>query len=697
MTAVIADPAADFIAQGLADQQIQAPPDPWTPVERKQVGSIIAVAKDHPVLSLAAAYLLYRTFFSRKLSEKIRQSNRGDLKLIKEVAANSWQAFLPHWVGIAAMSLGRGLIEGATAAATGEIPADMTYDIASHYAQILGEHMHEVSMEAVLSGYQAQINRKVPPIIAANRVAEAFGVPPKTMNSLVNIWVRAELENKTDKVIPSAKAGQASQVIGHANAERAGMIGDTEIYTIKQLGQQMAWYQAMKIGVIPKTSTRQWRTAKDEKVCPYCGPMDGKEAAIDQKFWVNGQKMWTPPVHINCRCTVRLKTRLLSDLLGINEPVRKAQGSDRYDRDTHGRFASNEQRRPGYKIAVRDRLEEDIQAQLSDYLATKHEEFDHPQITQVQIPMVQMGTNAMKMLIDASVKEVKSSNDKVQIQQVNMNQIMMNAPSMQVNMTKPSGLATSAKVTSDKIASMTSSQAHAWRSQIQTEGAYSPNVYIPPPAPPKPPMASPEQNSWSSAQVPLMKFAEPGDVDTSFGSAITFTDSDELSVEDDNGDFDFKHNVKQYWLNFIEDAGNELDNKVARRNQGEDFTFVKDGIRWELPRDTYERSMRAEIFGNENGKDELLYGSDDQGREITRLFLYSDINDHPAVGITALIAESTPNKLVMHHVNEKSDVYYGAHSRAFNPGTFVVDHKRVFRKPEGIYQVIDLIPKDING
>jgi SPP1 gp7 family putative phage head morphogenesis protein len=50
-----------------------------------------------------------------------------------------------------------------------------------------------------------------------------------------------------------------------------------------------------------------WRTQEDEKVCPYCGALDGKTVAIDALFDppLDLKPYATfvgPPAHINCRC-----------------------------------------------------------------------------------------------------------------------------------------------------------------------------------------------------------------------------------------------------------------------------------------------------------------------------------------------------------------------------------------------------------
>ena len=55
-----------------------------------------------------------------------------------------------------------------------------------------------------------------------------------------------------------------------------------------------------------------WMTANDERVCPYCGALDGETVALDGKFSdrlpqdlqdkLKGKTFAHPPAHPGCRC-----------------------------------------------------------------------------------------------------------------------------------------------------------------------------------------------------------------------------------------------------------------------------------------------------------------------------------------------------------------------------------------------------------
>src|SRR5690606_1180610 len=111
----------------------------------------------------------------------------------------------------------------------------------------------------------------------------------------------------------------------------------------------------MQRGAIPKSAKRKWVTADDEGVCESCGPLHGVEIQLGDRFTSDAGRTWSPPLHVNCRCTVELvvdlteksKDSLLRVLSQENENlVMKARGDDPYNRKPDGRFSSHESRGP---------------------------------------------------------------------------------------------------------------------------------------------------------------------------------------------------------------------------------------------------------------------------------------------------------------------------------------------------------------
>lgn len=88
---------------------------------------------------------------------------------------------------------------------------------------------------------------------------------------------------------------------------RTQMIAVTEVTRAFAEGNRAAWRAS---GVVTEL---RWRTAQDERVCPVCGPLEGRTVGIDERFdaslrathpdALEGIKPFEiPPAHARCRC-----------------------------------------------------------------------------------------------------------------------------------------------------------------------------------------------------------------------------------------------------------------------------------------------------------------------------------------------------------------------------------------------------------
>lgn len=363
-------------------------PEP-VPAAPEEGGSLAAVA-----VGMGAAYLIYRYYMRQKMEDEVKRLG-GDLsrKTLLFASATVWHAFVPRWVTLVAPYLVQGYLEGMRNAETGYVPQDVLTKIATDYALALGNHINDVSAEAMISGYQAQVNRKIPPQMAARRVADAYGVTRRGMNTLVNIWTSEDPKQLTDQPLPSSKDERAKAIIEAQQQLRARQIGETESWTARTQAKQIVWMYGMEKGVIPSSARRVWITAADERVCQVCGPMDGVEAKVGDQFSTAEGKLWTPPAHVNCRCDVVLDFNISEDVsedfksLLANESVSKARGGDPYDRDSSGRFARQETRRsriqPQYK--QRDADLDVLMAQVNGALNRVHEPTKKPDLSKPKL------------------------------------------------------------------------------------------------------------------------------------------------------------------------------------------------------------------------------------------------------------------------------------------------------------------------
>lgn len=77
--------------------------------------------------------------------------------------------------------------------------------------------------------------------------------------------------------------------------ERAVMIARTESMSAVSQGRAELWGQLAESGALPATVEREWETARDERVCPICGPMHRQSAPLGVP-WVlpNGRSVMIP-------------------------------------------------------------------------------------------------------------------------------------------------------------------------------------------------------------------------------------------------------------------------------------------------------------------------------------------------------------------------------------------------------------------
>lgn len=87
---------------------------------------------------------------------------------------------------------------------------------------------------------------------------------------------------------------------------RAYSIARTELATAYNQGAYEGTKQAQAAGYMGETK-KFWCTADDERVCPTCGRLEGKEVDMDEEF-DGASRSWstrlTPPAHQGCRCAV---------------------------------------------------------------------------------------------------------------------------------------------------------------------------------------------------------------------------------------------------------------------------------------------------------------------------------------------------------------------------------------------------------
>lgn len=100
-----------------------------------------------------------------------------------------------------------------------------------------------------------------------------------------------------------------NEVFEYSDTVRAELMAKTTTFEISNQATEQAFIQS---GIV---KTKKWYTAQDERVCPMCEPLHGKEIEIETTFYDEGDNIvgsnseafigiGHPPVHPRCRCTI---------------------------------------------------------------------------------------------------------------------------------------------------------------------------------------------------------------------------------------------------------------------------------------------------------------------------------------------------------------------------------------------------------
>jgi SPP1 gp7 family putative phage head morphogenesis protein len=224
------------------------------------------------------------------------------------------QVFIPTFVQQATPALLRMYTEAGRAA--GSLAAGH----ADHLADLLGAP----SGEAVVTGWQQQIMGGQQPMVAWRRVLAGFGLTPRDMKTFL----------AADSGDTSPRSGivgpRATETLQRLLTKRADTIGRDEMFAATSMARVLGWVSQQATGALPRAAKKKWVTAGDERVCPTCGPMDGKVVRLDEPFIMpNGVKLLAPMVHPNCRCTAALVNprRVVISKAGT---VRSPEGEEKY-------------------------------------------------------------------------------------------------------------------------------------------------------------------------------------------------------------------------------------------------------------------------------------------------------------------------------------------------------------------------------
>lgn len=143
---------------------------------------------------------------------------------------------------------------------------------------------------------------------------------------------------------------RVKSVYDEASDSRAKMVARTEVLRANNFATIESYKQS---GVVKK---KEWLTAFDERTCPECEALDGKQVGLEVTFKSSLGAVQEPPLHPQCRCTTI--------------PVMEEKGNTKYERkitpDTLNKMIEK-------KIELLSKLTNDIEQTKKDIEKSQEE------------------------------------------------------------------------------------------------------------------------------------------------------------------------------------------------------------------------------------------------------------------------------------------------------------------------------------
>jgi hypothetical protein len=297
-TPLFADPTQldqpDFLQQGpsLLD------PESLTPQQWAHVAGSDGTLKniDEIASVLGVAFVIIMVAQGKQLATRTGQSAlratsdqlKFNIKRMTSKYENAWRYMVQP-----------ALAQGSQLGSTANMTAAERTAFARLYSHQIFEYVNDSSADALVAAYNNQLAEKWHPDVAWMRATSGYGLDQRSMSQYIKMLSQGEGR----EIISSS----ARDYVAKTLHKRGMKIGAEESYRAQEMGKTIAWLSDYRAGRIPVDTKREWLTAEDERVCVVCGPMDHVQVDMEDQFELpNGNKIWAPGVHLNCRCTVRL-------------------------------------------------------------------------------------------------------------------------------------------------------------------------------------------------------------------------------------------------------------------------------------------------------------------------------------------------------------------------------------------------------
>jgi len=280
-----------------------------------------------PADAIEAALAVARAAMVKQMKEEVRGLANPTHSQLLRLADIAWQAVFWKYRKISAPVMADAYIQAYRAANAGDVPMSVIYDLADKHAEKIGDYFHQTSSDALADGFNTLVNRRLPARAAADRVLNAYGLTPRQMRTYT---AAKQFDTPVSDVMPRSVKAKARAYVDKAFTTRTRKLARQEQHNIDEQAKQFAWMWLQSKGKLNDKAQKIWITAKDERVCPVCGPLHGKKVGLHDQFKTKEGSFWTPGLHPNCRCVVRL----------IENTFAKADWDPKeHPRGYHGRFS----------------------------------------------------------------------------------------------------------------------------------------------------------------------------------------------------------------------------------------------------------------------------------------------------------------------------------------------------------------------
>jgi SPP1 gp7 family putative phage head morphogenesis protein len=181
------------------------------------------------------------------------------------------------------------------------------FDATNEAAQRVAERQAALLVTAVSTETRAAvralivraIREGIPPYDAARIIEQMVGLTDRQAMAAMNY--REALINSgltLDRV-----EALSTRYIQKKLRERATVIARTETLSALNNGIQEAWKQAKREGLLSSDAKKTWITSPDERLCPFCAPLEGQTVPVNERFQTGLGDVMQPPLHPQCRCS----------------------------------------------------------------------------------------------------------------------------------------------------------------------------------------------------------------------------------------------------------------------------------------------------------------------------------------------------------------------------------------------------------